>query len=359
MINLYTMKKISIAFIIAILFCWGCTKQITSLVPSAAPFPYPTTYSFPDANFTTQQNVLDTIDQLMAAINQGNTANTVVDTAAVKTFFNNNLIALCIPAAQTDILRYIDSVGLFSHSTVPGIKGTAGVSVSPITPDSTYLFSDSGFVYSELAKTALMEGLIAYQIERVYLGDSVNISIDTTAMKGVWDAAFGYYGVPVDFPTNKTGLRYWGYYSNLLDTTLNSNATIMNNFLIGRAATDNNYIQTSPALVNGTSYAAITDAENIILAFDNLIAGVAIHELTEAHLNDSLGDPVIARADLSRSWGFLNSLNYNVSPLKTTATQSILAAYGTDLYNFDYSYQKVDSIKTVIAGIYSIPSISF
>jgi hypothetical protein len=132
----------------------------------------------------------------------------------------------------------------------------------------------------------------------------------------------------------------------------------MNNFLIGRAAIDNGFLLAPSAIPANADYYAINDAATIINAFDELVVGAAIHELSEAQL-DSSSDPVLARAHLSSSWGFIRSLNYNASPVRSNnAAQinSILAAYGTDLYNFP---KNVDSIKTVIGNAYGFINTNF
>ncbi|HMG82282.1 MAG TPA: DUF4856 domain-containing protein [Ferruginibacter sp.] len=364
------MKKISIVFSVLLIaiFCWSCTKQVTSFVPVATPFYYPGNYNFTNVNDSNQKKVLLQIDSLMAAINAGNTQGVPVDTTNLKRIFNStsavgySLASLSIPAAQTDILNYFDSIGLFSHSVVNGSDGTAGVGASTLQAGVSYLQSDSGYVYSQISNAVLMEGLIAYQMETNYLYDSVNTSIDTTIMQRTWDAAFGYFGVPINFPTDTTGSKYWGQYATTLSTPLGLDNTIMTNFLIGRAAINNNYIIASSFVPNTTSYAAISDADNIIAAMDKLAGGAAIYELGQAQTNDSLHDDVVARAHLSASWGFIHSLNYNISKARTNNTaqiNAILAAYGTDLYRFNYSYHNVDSIKTVIGNMYGFTNTNF
>jgi len=355
------MKKINAAFIIFIttLFCWSCTKQVTSYVPVETPFPYPAAYNFQGVNYTNQKTLLAMTDSIMAMIDQGNTQGVVVDSAALRIIFNNtgglNLASLCnIPAgAQTYILQSMDSIGAFSHSVVPGSDGVTGVGASTTEPGVSYLQRSDGFVYRELVKTSIMEGILAYQIQSI-LRDSINTLVaQAPTLATNWDAAFGYFDVPAGFPTDTTGSNYWGRYSKNLSAALGLDTTIMNNFLIGRAAINNGYILASTAVPTGTNYAAIQDANNIIGAFDKLAVASAIHELTEAQLKDSLADPVVARAHLSSSWGFIYALNYSVDLANPGLINSILATYGTDLYNFNYSYQHVDSIKQVIATSYS------
>ena len=370
------MKKIIIAGVIffAAFFCWSCTKQITSYVPQPTPFAYPSTYTFPNVNYTNQREILAMVDQLMAAIDQGNTLGTSVDSAMLREMFNNtnnrfndsvfilngsalNLSSLCVDSAAIVIPNYFISIGQDSHSSVPGSDGVPGVGASTQNPAVTYLQSSNGFVYRELVNTSLMEGLLAYRLENI-LHDSIYNTLLTANLQANWDSAFGYFDVPVDFPVDTAGLKYWGGYAKNLSASLGLDTVIMNNFLIGRAAIGNGFLLAPSAIPANADYYAINDAATIINAFDELVVGAAIHELSEAQL-DSSSDPVLARAHLSSSWGFIRSLNYNASPVRSNnAAQinSILAAYGTDLYNFP---KNVDSIKTVIGNAYGFINTNF
>lgn len=59
---------------------------------------------------------------------------------------------------------------------------------------------------------------------------------NVTTMEHHWDEAFGYFGVPVDFPANTAGIRFWGKYCNTRDAQLGCNAVTMDGFKRGRAA---------------------------------------------------------------------------------------------------------------------------
>ena len=51
-----------------------------------------------------------------------------------------------------------------------------------------------------------------------------------TDMQHHWDEAFGYFGVPTDFPTNTEGLVGLGKYCNKVDAQLGCNKIIMDAF---------------------------------------------------------------------------------------------------------------------------------
>jgi len=91
-----------------------------------------------------------------------------------------------------------------------------------------------------------MGALLYYQSTAVYFepgkidGDNTSITEGRgTEMEHAFDEAFGYFGVPTNFPTSTDGLVFWGNYSNNRNPVLECNQPIMNAFLKGRAAISN------------------------------------------------------------------------------------------------------------------------
>jgi hypothetical protein len=194
-----------------------------------------------------------------------------------------------------------------------------------------YLLSPNGVYYSQVIKKAIM-GMCAYQIADVYMADSINSTTDTTILEHYWDKAFGLFGVPVNFPTSTTGLRYFGSYSNQVNAGLGSNTSIMNAFLKGRAAIANNDLTTMKA-----------QAALLITTFDSLDAAAIVQEMHETNTNIEAGDAVAAYGTLSESLGFVRNLAYNNSPNRVITNAQIaqlLALYDSvnpnspSLYNF-------------------------
>lgn len=329
-------------------FCWSCKKDSHSTT-GTPDYTIPTTYTFANFNDNTQLEVLAMADQVMAEINLANsTPNTAVSAQTLTAMFNNTgghfndsalplntsglMLASYFPAAaKSDVLNYFDSVGLYSQSTTAASQGTAGVSPSSVTSTKLYLLSPNGVFYSQVTKKAIM-GMCAYQIADVYMADSINSTTDTTMLEHYWDAAFGFFGVPVNFPTNTTGLRYFGSYSNQVDAGLHSNSSIMNAFLKGRAAIVNNDLTTMKA-----------QAAILINTFDSLDAAAIVQEMHETNTNIEAGDAVAAYGTLSESLGFVRNLAYNTSPTRVITNAQIaqlLALYDSvnpnspDLYAF-------------------------
>ena len=344
------MKQITISVLI-ILFTalsWSCRKDNSASLANKN-YTVPTTYTFANFNDNNQLILLAMADQIVAKINTANTTpNTAVSTQTLTAMFNNtggyfndstlqlNASGLRLShyfsaAAAADMLNYFDSIGVYSQSTTAASQGTAGVSPSSASPAKKYLLSPNGIFYSQVVKKAFM-GAFAYQIANVYMADSVNSTTDTLTLEHYWDAAFGFFGVPVNFPTNTTGLRYFGSYSNQVNAGLHSNTSIMNTFLTGRAATANNDLTTMKA-----------QAETLTRSFDTLDAAAIVQEMHETNTNIEAGDAVAAYGTLSESLGFVRNLAYNTSPNRVITNAQIaqlLALYDSNnpnspnLYNF-------------------------
>jgi hypothetical protein len=341
------MRRSTIPALLLLVIVSSCKKNNNN--PVNTNYTVPTTYSFATFNDNNSLKILAMADQLVAKINTANAQpNVAVSTQVLVGMFNNTggyfndsalqlnasglSLASYFPAPEkTDILNYFDSIGVFSQSTTTASAGLPGVSPSSASPNKLYLLSPDGLFYSQIVKKALM-GMCAYQISNVYMADSITTTSDTTTLAHYWDAAFGLFGVPVNFPTVTTGLRYFGSYSNQVDAGLHSNSTIMNAFLKGRAAISNNDLATMK-----------TQANSLISTFDSLDAAAIVQEMHETNTNIEAGDAVAAYGTLSESLGFVRNLAYNTSSKRIITDAQIaqlLALYDSNnpnspnLYNF-------------------------
>lgn len=365
---------------------FSCSKDSdSSNGPDPLTYSPPTTYNFTNFNNDKELKLLAMADQLGAQINLANTANTVVTKEILTDMFNNTgnhfvdsalqlnssglKLADYFPvAAQADMLRMFDSIGVYSQSHSQAEQGVAGTIASSASASKRYLLSPNGVFYSQVVKKAIM-GMCAYQITSVYLKDSVSDNIDNTnvipgsgtAMEHGWDQAFAFFAVPNDFPTTTAGSRYYGSYSNQVDAGLHSNSTIMNAFLLGRAAIDNKDLLTKQK-----------QADLLVAAFDTLNAATIIQEMKETDENIDNGDKVAAMGTLSEAIGFVWGLKYNTGKRVITDDQinQLLALFDSahpdapDLYAFmgDGSQEavelmkKTDAIRQFVAKIYGFSS---
>ena len=90
-------------------------------------------------------------------------------------------------------------------------SGYAGKLIS----GTRYILVDSaGIEYKEVLEKGIMGALFYAEATRILNTinsyDNQNNVNGATAQEHAWDEAFGYFGVPVDFPTNQPGLRKWG-----------------------------------------------------------------------------------------------------------------------------------------------------
>jgi len=357
------MKKIALSFciLLAVFSFSSCTKNSPGTpinndttgnhITNPINYIVPTTYNFTTVNYSSQTILIAMADQIVAKINTANSVpNTPVTAATLESMFTNtgapfndsalnlngsglNLSSYCTAAMRTDMQNYFDSIEVYSQ-LVPGAStGIAGVDSSSQNHSKKYLLSPNGVFYSQVVKKTIM-GLFAYQVANVYMADSINTTTDTVVLAHYWDAAFGFFGVPVNFPTNLTGLKYFGSYCNQVNAGLNSNSSIMNAFLKGRAAISNNDLPTMKA-----------EATILIATFDSLDAAAIVQEMheTEANMAAASGsDTVASYGTLSESLGFVRNLQYNTGKRVITAAQitQLLALYDNttpaspNLYNF-------------------------
>ena len=342
-------KAFPLSIAISALFHWSCKKDNTQ-TPANTNYPIPTTYTFAHFNDSNSLKLLAMADQIVAYINTANTIpNTPLSSATLTAMINNTGnpfndsslqlnssgldLAGYFPApALTDMQNYFDSVSLYSQSTTVASPGIAGISPSSANPSKKYLLSPNGVFYSQVVKKAIM-GMTAYQIANGYLTDSIAATTDTATLEHYWDAAFGLWGVPTDFPSVTTGLRYFGSYSNQVNAGLGSNTSIMNAFLKGRAAIANNDLITMRS-----------QADLLIRQFDSLDAAAIVQEMHETNTNIEAGDAVAAYGTLSESLGFVRNLGNNTSSQRVITAaqyQQLLALYDNSNPNSPNLYRFV------------------
>jgi hypothetical protein len=245
---------------------------------------------------------------------------------------------------QTYFESLFDSIAILSnYAGNVGSNGIPGI-VTSSSGAKKYLQNANGMEYQQLIVKQLMGALLYYQGVEVYLtklktADNVTVVAgEGTLMEHYCDESFGYFGVPVDFPSNVSNLKYWGNYSDELNGAIGSNASIMNAFLKLRAAISNKDTRTrnSQILIVGQEW-------------EKLVAASAIIELKDAKSN--ISDDALRNHYLSEAVGFIKSLKYN-SAKKITQSQidSAVAALGSNFYTI--SITNIDNAINAINAIY-------
>jgi hypothetical protein len=346
----------------ALILSAGCKKDNG---PSTPNYTVPTTYNFSNADSLTAKTTLSMLAEIEAAINLGNTTGNVVSNAKLKLMFANTggyftdttfsgatlhlntsgaqLKSSTLAAAQAYIEILMDSIGIASSTGKTASNGVAGVS------DKKTLLSSTGIYYRQFFTKTMMGVFIGHQITDVLLGDSLNSNISSAAKQHAWDQAFYLWCVPGNFPANRSGVKYWGSYTSQIDsgiakpvvnlTGINSNTTLLNAFLKGRAA-----------LTAGDNATALAQAAIIIPFFEKMEAAAASHEINEAKGNLPNGTAAVA-GNLSESLGFWTALKFNAHKKISDADyNAVVALYGTNFYNITPA--GIDAIQAKISSIY-------
>ena len=285
----------------------------------------PATYSFTDGtnNTVSYSGQTERLDQLteMATYMKTGTMSALSYTVLTDMFANTGgngggnfsftstkkLMDKCLAADTSMFIDYMDSIAVASQSFASTASdGQAGIMTSGT---STYLFAANGIEYAQLVEKGLMGAVFMHQATNVYFGTE-KMSADNstavnagageyyTAMEHHWDEAFGYFGVPVDFPGNTTGIRFWGKYCNSRDAQLGCNAVMMDGFKRGRAAITQDALD-------------IRDDEilNITKMWEKISAAQAVAYLESAKTNFGIDNAKFLH-ELSEAYAFILCLKY-------------------------------------------------
>jgi hypothetical protein len=358
--------KFSIFASILSLSIASCKKEETPepTVPTPTGYTIPTTYNFTNVSYLGQTQRIAMLDELTTYMKTANTSGTTVDAMVMKNMFSNTGNPFADATLNTSgkqlknktysldqalFESFFDSLALNSQSTVAGTNGTAGVVVSPNDPTKKYLCAASGIEYNQLITKGLMGATFYYQATSVYLENIATVDNITvvdgqgTVMEHYWDEVFGYFGVPTDFPTTATGLKYWGSYCNQRNGILATNLAFMNAVLKGRAA------------ISNKDYTSRDEAKAAIhSAWEKVCVGTAIHYINTAKNN--LTDDAIRNHALSECLGFVMSLKYNINKtISDTQFDQVKAYLGTNFYTI--SINNLDNAKNLLSTIYNLDAV--
>lgn len=290
----------------------------------------PTTYAFTDGtnntvSYSGQTERLNQLTELTTYMKTGTTtplsylsltdmfANTGNNGGGNFSFTSTKKLQdKCLASDTSLFIDYMESLAIasadFASTAADGQAGTL------TSGTSTYLFAANGIEYTQLIEKGLMGAVFMYQATNIYFGSDKMGADNTTAvnagageyytaMEHHWDEAFGYFGVPTDFPTNITGIRFWGKYCNSRDAQLGCNAVMMNAFKRGRAAISQDEL-------------TIRDEEILKLRkmWEKISAAQAVAYLEEAKTNFGVDNAKFLH-ELSEAYAFILCLKY--VPLET------------------------------------------
>ena len=340
-----------------LLFTVACDK--TTVDPE---YTVPTTYNFDNVSYSGQTDRLNMLEEMTTYMKTGNTSGTELNAAVLKNMFANEnnpfsftstkqIKSKTFELDQDQFETYMDNIAAASQSTVVGSNGIAGV-VESNDGAKNYLFDENGIEYTQLIEKGLMGACFYYQATSVYLSDDrVGPTVDNetvtpgegTDMEHHWDEAFGYLGVPTNFPTNTEGVRFYGKYCNSRDGILGTNATLMDAFLAGRAAISNSDYDKKDEMIP-----VIRDTWELVSA------ATAIHYLNGGVAD--FGDDALRNHQLSEAIAFTSNLKYNPTKKITHAQiDEVLAFIGTNLY--ESTVADLNAAKDLISSVYGLDDI--
>jgi hypothetical protein len=344
---------------ISIIFLGACSKPFQH---GGSNVDAPSTYSFANANYDMQQKQLAMLDELLEYCETARTSGTTISATSLKNKWMNSgspfsdpelnssgisLMGSCSLPDEPLLQTYMDSMQVAATGN-PGSMGIPGIVTSTSNPSRKYVLSANGWDYTEMLEKGAM-GAVFYDMASAYLGNIASADNATvvagfgTQMEHEFDQAFGYFGVPANFPANTNDALFWGEYCNNINGVMNTNATLMHAFLNARAA------------ISQKKY-AIRDIKVtlIIQTWDKLIAAAALSEINEA-LNQ-FSDDAVRNHTLSEFVGFVNCFKYSPSALITTAQINTLLGYiGNNLYNV--SSTNLHNAKNMLSSIYGLDAV--
>lgn len=356
---------------ILFLFTMLAVLLFSSCKEDKAPEPtytIPTSYNFENVSYSGQTQRLAMFTELITYLKTSRTSGTSLNIDRLKAMYANDanmanwqgtydaskqLKNKTFEFQQDAFDELLEQLAVASESTVAGTDGQAGV-VASLDGSKTYLLNANGVDEGQLVEKGLMGACLYYQATSVYMGDEkMNVDNETvepgtgTTMEHHWDEAFGYFGVPINFPTDLDGLVFWGSYSNQRDAILGSNKLVMDALLKGRAAISNNDLPTRDI--------AITEARQ---NWELIAVGSALHYLNTTVAN--FDDMALRGHFGSEALGFIYSLQFN-SDKKITNTDVIellKLISGSDSFSFMNLYTaekvKLEQARDILADKYGL-----
>lgn len=339
------MKKNLLLCLLISLVLFSCGDDDENVGPKLE---VPETYEFTRDGSSTvsyqgQVDRLNMLSEMKSYISEGNTGE--ISAQKLKDMFANENNAfsdadLNVSSKQLKNKTFLSDVawfeGLFADAEAASIAGgtaEAGVAgrIERGNTGKFVLVNEKGQEFTQLVEKGLMGAVFYNQIYNAYLtdaktGDDVdNETIvdgkNYTEMEHHWDEAFGYWGVPVDFPNGDPVLsdeykRFWANYTNGRDELLGTNEMLMDAYLTGRAA------------IVAKQYGVKEAQKEIIYEGHELVAAAtAVHYINDAidYFGNDQGNFFHS---LSEAYAFVKALQY--SPKKKISQDQIDEILNTD-----------------------------
>lgn len=356
----------------AVMLMASCKKDkkddVNPVDPTGPSYNVPTTYNFSNTDFTTSTQRISMLGEMTGYIRTTHTTtqttqptldaqklkdmyantssqftNTTLNTSGIQ-LKNMTSTAYNLPTTLETSFDDAASASAYSALTPTTQSASSGVAGKLISPSRAILVDANGLEFKESTEKGLMGALLYYQATTILTNiasyDNNTLVGGATAQEKAWDEAFGYFGVPVDFPTNLTGLKNWGSYCNSVNSAIGSNATIMNAWLQGRAA-----------IANKDDAGRNAAAQTVLRTWEKVAAAKCISYMKGAKTN--FAQDADRHHNLSEGIGFINAFLYNPSKTITASQIAQLQGYlGTNLYNVTTT--DLDNAISTLASIFSL-----
>jgi hypothetical protein len=289
-----------------------------------------------------QTDRLNQLSEMKAYLQKGDKAEEVMSAQKLNDMFSNTggdgsgsfsftsdrqLRDKTFPA---DVSFYEDLFEDIEDASLGAAEASEGVAGFITRKNGSQILVDAnGHEFTQTVEKGLMGSVFLHQIYNVYMTDErVGDDVENTALDGTnnytkmehhWDEAFGYYGVPTDFPTTTTN-RFWGNYSNGRDELLGTNSMLMDAFLTGRAA------------IVVKQYDIKNEQREIIYeGFELIAASTAVHYLNDAKELFAEGEASLGEAFHALSEGYMFVRALRLSPKKKISDSQITQILNTEI----------------------------
>jgi hypothetical protein len=377
-----TIVRLTACAAVIALFATSCKKKDKDEEVTEEPVSYnvPTTYDFGTIDTIAPKQAIAMLAEFSGYIRKTHVAAgtpVILDPVKLNDYYANTNSPFSTAALNTSTYNLKNATGnamnlptLFAEtfldakeaSTNASVKvdsttasdGKSGKLVKPAvgTTAGRYILVDAnGVEYKEFIEKGVMGGVFYFQattlLNTISGFDNTAKVNGLTAQESAWDKAFAYYGVPVNFPTVKTGLKNWGNYGNSVDDAIGCNATIMNAFIKGRAA-----------ISNGDNATRDAQRDIVVKTWEKVAAAKFISYVKGAKLNTA--QPADFHHGLSEGVGFILAFKYNSAKTISDAdiatllgyfqTGGVVNLYKVKVANLDEAINKMATIFNIDAA---------
>ena len=340
------------------------------IAENPATYEVPTTYNFTSIDTFTSRQAIYMLGELSAYIRKThvNTNPFTLDVQKLRDYYANTNNPFSVPTLNTSGFNLKDrtnnAYGLhaefdaaFNDAVTASTNANADFDSTTaweghpgkLVKGTRYILVDAnGFEYKEFVEKNIMGAVFYFNATAILNSidkyDNTTIVNGLTAQERAWDQAFGYFGVPVDFPTNLKGLKNWGSYCNAVNAAIGSNATIMNAWIKGRAA------------ISHKDAATRDEARNIVVRTWEKVGAARFITYTKG-AKTNIADQATFNHNLSEAIGFIRAFKFNTAKTISDADINTLLGYfqsGGEVNLYKVTPENLDNAINKMAAVFNL-----